>query len=260
MGGKRSRARTKKSVHPKHCWVPYVGAMLWFRQSRKVFCNSSTKTDNSVISSLSGCSKPEWLQQKRKDSNNLSGINIIWNCLPRNTSYELRKDIQHFLLNYITEFCLPTTDLGLVLTGSGAHTLVRVAAVGGRGDLGVPGVLGVGVEGVWDKLVDAMATPSLPELWPASAAPFLLPGSLPPAFYSTHKHTQKHKRMQQVMQISMDKQWCFTFECDNNDMSECGSTYRFWCWFGLLLQSFLGFSSCGLRLVYSLWFKKDDYS
>lgn len=86
--------------------------------------------------------------------------------------------------------------------GSGAPTLVGVAAVGGRGDLGVPGVLGVGVEGGWDKLAAAMATPSLPEFWPASAAPFLLPGSLPPAFYITHKH----KHMQQLMQISMDQQ------------------------------------------------------
>ncbi len=73
--------------------------------------------------------------------------------------------------------------------GSGAPTLVWVAAVGGRGDLGVPGVLGVGVEGGWDKLAAAMATPSLPEFWPASAAPFLLPGSLPPAFYVKYKHT-----------------------------------------------------------------------
>lgn len=52
------------------------------------------------------------------------------------------------MLNYTLKNCLPTTDLGLVLTGSVAPTLVGVATVGGRGDLGVPGVLGVGVEGV----------------------------------------------------------------------------------------------------------------
>lgn len=39
------------------------------------------------------------------------------------------------------------TNLGLVLMGSGALTFVGVAAAGGRGDFGVPGVLGVGVEG-----------------------------------------------------------------------------------------------------------------
>lgn len=101
--------------------------------------------------------------------------------------------------------------------GSVAPTLVGVATVGGRGDLGVPGVLGVGVEGVWDKLVDATATPSLHELWPASAAPFLLPGSLPPAFYSTY--TQKHKHMQQLMQINMDQQWSFTFQISGTTMT-----------------------------------------
>lgn len=56
------------------------------------------------------------------------------------------------------------TNLGLVLTGSGAPALVGVAAAEARGDLGVPGVLGVGVEGGWDKLVGLMVTASAPEL------------------------------------------------------------------------------------------------
>lgn len=38
-------------------------------------------------------------------------------------------------------------NLGLVLTGSGTPALVGVDTVGGSGDFGVPGVLGVGVLG-----------------------------------------------------------------------------------------------------------------
>lgn len=48
---------------------------------------------------------------------------------------------RHFLSSILM------TNLGLVLMGSGALTFVGVAAAGGRGDFGVPGVLGVGVEG-----------------------------------------------------------------------------------------------------------------
>lgn len=39
------------------------------------------------------------------------------------------------------------SHLGLVLTGSGTAALVGVDTVGGSGDFGVPGVLGVGVLG-----------------------------------------------------------------------------------------------------------------
>lgn len=67
------------------------------------------------------------------------------------------------------------TDPGLLLIVSGTPVFVGVVAVQGKGDLGVPGVFGVGVVGVGDMGLEHKSCP-------ASRHPGVLPPSLLPDF------------------------------------------------------------------------------
>lgn len=62
---------------------------------------------------------------------------------------------------------------GLVLIVSGTLVFVGVVTVEGKGDLGVPGVFGVGVVGIGDMGLEPISCP-------ASKNPVLLPPSLLP--------------------------------------------------------------------------------
>lgn len=77
----------------------------------------------------------------------------------------------------LMQIVLHNTDPGLDLTVSGTVLLVGVVAMQGNGDLGVPGVLMVGVVGVGDMGL-------VPVSGPPSRHPGVLPApSLLPAFW-----------------------------------------------------------------------------
>lgn len=77
----------------------------------------------------------------------------------------------------LMQILLCDTDPGLDLTVSGTVLLVGVVAMQGNGDLGVPGVLMVGVVGVGDMGLEPISGPP-------SRHPGVLPApSLLPAFW-----------------------------------------------------------------------------